>query len=90
MALVGPTWLGAMPQSAGATGSYTFVALTLGSPASYASAINAAGQVTGTAQTPCSEWHAFLYSNGVLIDLGTLGGEHSFPRTINAAGQVVG
>ena len=38
------------------------------------SAINAAGQVTGRADTADGSYHAFLYSDGVMTDLGTLGG----------------
>jgi probable HAF family extracellular repeat protein len=58
---------------------------------SYASAINAAGQVVGTwgpRGLPGS--HAFLYSDGVMQDLGTLGGSSSAATGINASGQIVG
>ena len=34
--------------------------------------------------------HAFLYTNGVMTDLGTLGGYHSFARAINDSRVVVG
>jgi probable HAF family extracellular repeat protein len=56
---------------------------------SMAAGINDAGQVVGTAFTSDGGYHAFLYSNGVMIDVnppGTL----SFGNGINASGQVVG
>lgn len=52
-------------------------------------AINDAGQVTGyTGYT--GDAHAFLYSNGILSDLGTLGGNISHGFGINSFGHVVG
>lgn len=35
-------------------------------------------------------YHAFLYSGGEMIDLGTLGGTNSFAYGIKDSGQVVG
>ncbi|MCX5891287.1 MAG: HAF repeat-containing protein [Deltaproteobacteria bacterium] len=74
------------------------VMLDLGTlPAPYdaacsASGINAAGQVVGTSKSSTGLFHAFLYTDGVMQDLGGL-----HPTTIlseaygiNAAGQVVG
>lgn len=49
-------------------------------------AINDAGQVTGYTGAA----HAFLYSNGILSDLGTLGGNISYGYGINSFGHVVG
>ncbi len=60
-----------------------------GSGTVVANAINNAGQVVGGGYTSSGEYHAFLYSGGVMEDLGTLGrwGE---AYGINASGQVVG
>lgn len=55
--------------------------------ATYARAVNEAGEVVGIA----SSGHAFLYSKGVLTDLGTLPGENSsLALGINNRAQVVG
>lgn len=76
---------------------------TLGGPTSYASAINASGEVVGEsdianhARLRSGIMHAFLYTHGVMNDLGTLGGvraglgaPESSASAINASGQVVG
>src|SRR4051812_40322014 len=56
-----------------------------------ASAINNAGQMTGSSSTSSGEGHAVLYSNGQITDLGTLTGDiASFGFGINNAGQVTG
>jgi probable HAF family extracellular repeat protein len=47
--------------------------------------INDSGQVVGYAGN-----HAFVWQNGVLIDLGTLGGNGSIARAINTFGQIAG
>jgi probable HAF family extracellular repeat protein len=61
---------------------------------SYAFGINQAGKVVGAAslnENPESpEEHAFLYSDGVMSDLGTLGGPNANATDINDAGKVVG
>jgi probable HAF family extracellular repeat protein len=62
---------------------------TLGGRASNATGINASGQVVGAADTGAHEHHAFLYSDGVMKDLGALGGD-SEASAINASGQIVG
>jgi probable HAF family extracellular repeat protein len=57
-----------------------------GATSSYATDINASGQVVGS-----SGWYAFLYSDGVMTNLGTLDGcTDSSASAINASGQVVG
>jgi probable HAF family extracellular repeat protein len=56
----------------------------------FAYGINDAGEVVGTSATASGSNHAFLYSNGVMQDLGTGGKNFSGAFAINDAGQVVG
>jgi uncharacterized membrane protein len=48
--------------------------------------------VYGNTKKTCVEhpWHAFLYSNGQMTDLGTLSGDFSEGNAINASGWVAG
>ncbi len=59
---------------------------------SIAYCINNSGQVAGESSAPSHQFTdpAFLYSNGQLINIGTLGGEYGQPRGINTSGQIAG
>jgi probable HAF family extracellular repeat protein len=65
----------------GATGGLSFTR---------AQGINTAGKVVGSSPTANHRNHAFVWSNGVMTDLGTLGGSESSATAINEAGQIVG
>lgn len=85
----------AMPVAVAAAPSYIAVPLgSLGGFSTYGTAINAAGQIAGWADTDATgaaHRHAFLHSNGTLQNLGTLtGGTQSFGSAMNDAGQVAG
>ena len=58
--------------------------------ASYARGINESGQIVGLTCTPVSYQHAFLYSAGLMVDLGSLGGTASEATAINSSSHVVG
>lgn len=69
---------------------YTFTDLgTLGEN-SVASGINDFGQVVGDSYIAGNVYHATLWQNGSISDLGTLGGSSSAAAGINNSGQVVG
>jgi probable HAF family extracellular repeat protein len=62
-----------------------------GTGGSAATAINASGQVVGSSSVAGGNVHAFIYSGGVMTDLGTLpGATSSYATAINASGQVAG
>lgn len=103
---VAATTVAASPANA-ATTTYTITDLgSLGGGITSAAAINASGQVTGYSylskqgavcitgapQKHCSPYHAFLWTNGKMTDLGVLngGGDFSQGNAINDSGQVVG
>ncbi|HVE24116.1 MAG TPA: hypothetical protein VNC22_01870 [Sporichthya sp.] len=80
----------AVPHAA-LVGATVTILPTLGGSATFAAAINDAGQVVGWSNTPEGRSHAFLWTaDGGMHDLGTLGGFHSFATDINSAGQVTG
>jgi probable HAF family extracellular repeat protein len=77
----------AMPLLALADPRYTVTAVA--GQDSYARGMNNLGQVVGTLAA-ADTYHAFLYADGSLTDLGLFGGASSAAFAINDAGQVVG
>lgn len=57
---------------------------------SVATAINDRSEIAGYSTTSAGPSHAFLISDGVMSDLGTLGGQQSWAHGLNDSGQVVG
>lgn len=53
-------------------------------------AINDAGQIVGRGRAASRAYRAFLWSEGVMKDLGSLNGAYSWATGINNSGQVVG
>ena len=64
----------------------------LGLSQSGAYAINNSGQIAGFSNINSDDYFnlAFVYSNGIKTDLGTLGGSSSHAYDINNSGQIVG
>lgn len=64
---------------------------SLGGNSSSALGINTSGQVVGWSTTVSGQRHAFMYSNGLMTDLGTfIGGTTSEADAISDVGVVVG
>ncbi|MFL5330023.1 MAG: hypothetical protein ACJ8C4_14050 [Gemmataceae bacterium] len=83
----------ASPSQASASVLYNITDIgTLGGPECRARAINNFGQVTGDSQYSPGNYHAFIYSNASMTDLGNLpgSGTNSYGRGINDVGQVTG
>ncbi len=60
---------------------------------SEAHSVNNGGQVVGYSATSTNQnrtYHAFLYANGAMTDLGTLGGNNRLANGLNNLGQAVG
>ncbi len=71
------------------TPANSYDAIQIGGAGTFSSGLNDAGHVAGGYMVGDNQ-HAFLWSNGVLTDLGTLGGAESSAAAINNGDQVVG
>jgi probable HAF family extracellular repeat protein len=106
LALAAGVPVAAAAPAAAAAKTYTITDMgSLGFGESVPYGINATGQVTGLSYTSSTykyscgypvrtctahTYHAFLYSNGTMTDLGTLSGHNSQGNAINLSGQVAG
>lgn len=83
---------GVTPRATANPPVYTITDLgTLGGYSSQAFSLNATGEVAGSSSTVDGFTHAFLFSGGAPLDLGTLpGGSNSYALGINSTNQVAG
>src|SRR5262249_20920603 len=73
------------------SGTMTDLGVLPTGPESYATKINASGQIVGYSEVSgATSAHAFLYTGGSMVDLGTMGLIYSYAWGINASGQIVG
>ncbi len=63
---------------------------TLGGSWAYSGGLNNAGTITGWSARSNGTWGPFIYSNGVMTDLGPVLGDAYKPSAINDAEQIVG
>jgi len=84
--LLTATFLLCAPPCVEAARSYRLTDLGSLSPV----AINAVGQIAGNKSINGATQHAFLWTQGVALDLGTLGGSNSVALGLNNHGDVVG
>jgi probable HAF family extracellular repeat protein len=61
-----------------------------GDPDGFAATINDRGQIAGVSGSCTTPFHAVLWQNGTVTDLGSLGGTVNFADDINNQGQVAG
>src|SRR4051812_13311133 len=62
---------------------------TSGNKSSSFSAINSINQIAGTNSPNGTNYNAYRYASGAMLNLGTLGGSDSFASAINDLGQIV-
>jgi len=79
------SWLAAAPATA-----QGYEVIDLGTADGEPGGINTLSQVAGGASNAASLFHAFVWENDVMRDLGTLGGLYSQGEAINARGSVAG
>ena len=83
-------WSNGQMQDLGSLGGTLSVAGALNA-GPFGAILNNRGQAIGTSTLPGDEtWHAFLWDNGVMKDLGTAGGNVSEALAISQSGLVVG
>ena len=92
---LGPILAVATAANAYAAPSYTVIDLGVPDDSTdpsivQAMGLNSLGEVTGYYSLAGGGQHAFLYTHGVMLDLGTLGGSYSVGIAVDDASQVTG